>query len=54
MTRLIALLSLIIFSVAPAHAAWLEASSPHFVVYANDKEERIRQTAIELEQSTLR
>lgn len=34
---------------APARAAWFEASSDHFVIYANDREESVREFAENLE-----
>jgi hypothetical protein len=34
---------------SPAHAAWYEAKSKHFIIYADDKPERIRRFAERLE-----
>lgn len=36
-------------SAGPAHASWLEASSEHFVIYANDTEKDITRFAEQLE-----
>ncbi|WP_232495129.1 DUF1570 domain-containing protein [Novosphingobium kaempferiae] len=36
-------------SAVPAHAAWLEASSDHFVIYANDTEKDVTRFAQQLE-----
>ncbi|MFD2134942.1 hypothetical protein ACFSLT_06325 [Novosphingobium resinovorum] len=37
------------FSVTPAQAAWTEASSEHFVIYANDSDKDITRFAQQLE-----
>jgi hypothetical protein len=47
-TLLAAAVSLIL-SCAPAHAAWHEASSDHFVIYADDSERDITTFAQQLE-----
>lgn len=49
--RSIALLVLLALSLlpAPAHAEWLQASSAHFVVYANDNERNLRRFSDQLE-----
>lgn len=46
-----AFLALMVFCgfTAPAQAAWYEASSDHFVIYADDREENIREFAENLE-----
>ncbi|WOE75931.1 hypothetical protein [Alterisphingorhabdus coralli] len=46
-TALFAILSLII--IVPAHAAWHEASSEHFLIYADQSENDIREFAEQLE-----
>ncbi len=45
----IALLCALALSPSPAHAEWYEASSDHFVIYADDKESDIRRYAENLE-----
>lgn len=51
MRFVVAFLSLMAFFgfAAPAKAAWYEASSDHFVIYADDREEDIREFAENLE-----
>lgn len=46
--KLLALLFLLLPTVA--HAEWHEASTPHFVVYSDDKPERLKRFATNLEQ----
>ena len=43
------LLSALSFLPAPAHAEWLQASSAHFVIYADDSERNLRRFADQLE-----
>ena len=45
----VALFLLIILSAPGAHAEWLEASTDHFLIYANAKEEWMRDYATTLE-----
>ncbi len=47
--RLLLLFSLLLGVAQPAYAAWFEASSDHFVIYADDREKDLRQFATELE-----
>jgi len=47
--RFLACLVLLFAIPQAAHAAWLEASSAHFIVYADDSEKHIRRFAGELE-----
>ena len=51
MIRFTALLCALFFVAlsGPAHAKWLEASTDHFVIYADDREKDVRQFAAELE-----
>jgi tetratricopeptide (TPR) repeat protein len=49
MMRLRYVLCLLLALPAAAHAGWMEASSPHFVVYANDSERDIARFAENLE-----
>ncbi|MEL7199080.1 MAG: DUF1570 domain-containing protein [Pseudomonadota bacterium] len=46
---LFALICALVLTQAPANAAWYEASSDHFVVYADDKEKDIQRFAQNLE-----
>jgi len=41
--------TLVLSATTLAHASWHEASSKHFVIYADDKPERLREFAIKLE-----
>lgn len=43
------LLSALSFLPAPAHAEWLQASSAHFVIYADDSERNLRRFSQQLE-----
>lgn len=43
-------LLLLLWVAAPAHAKWLEASSGHFVVYADDDPKNVRRLSEQLEQ----
>jgi len=47
--RLVIVLCLLLFPRVAAHAEWLEASSEHFVVYADDNERNIRRFSDQLE-----
>lgn len=47
--RFVVLLGIFLLSAGPAHAKWLEASSEHFVVYANDSDRNIRRFSDQLE-----
>lgn len=47
---IVRLLALYVLAAAvPARAAWLHATSPHFVIYADTSEEELRRKATELE-----
>jgi Flp pilus assembly protein TadD len=43
------LATIALVAAVPAHAEWLRATSPHFVVYANTTEDALRRKAAELE-----
>ena len=47
--RMLAIFALLCIWPAPASAAWLEAQSDHFVVYAEDSEKDIRRFSDQLE-----
>lgn len=47
--RVAVFLLLLLFAAGPAQAAWLEASSEHFVVYADDSKKDIRRFSDQLE-----
>jgi tetratricopeptide (TPR) repeat protein len=47
--RLLAMIALLWMWPTPVHAAWLEAQSDHFVVYADDSEKDIRRFSDQLE-----
>ncbi|BAK65013.1 hypothetical protein SLG_03380 [Sphingobium sp. SYK-6] len=49
MGRMLLLLIAMLVMPAAAQAKWLEASSAHFVIYANDTEEELRQFSDQLE-----
>ena len=42
-------LLILMFFAYPAHAAWLRAETPHFVIYGQSNEERLRSQALLLE-----
>ena len=48
-SRIAALLIVLLLAAVPAHAAWFEATSPHFVIDADTSKARIRDFATRLE-----
>jgi hypothetical protein len=48
-SQLVAAAALLLAWVSPAHAAWFEATSPHFVVYSDQSAEDVRAFAQRLE-----
>lgn len=49
MIKRLLLMTVALLSASAAQAAWLEASSKHFVVYSNDKPEKLKAFATKLE-----
>lgn len=47
--RLLAMIAVTMLWTGPARAAWLEASSDHFVIYADDSEKDVRRFSDQLE-----
>ena len=43
------LLSGLFLLASPASAAWQQASSPHFLIYADERPEKLREFAVQLE-----